>query len=117
MKEKARMEKNNDINGSNPQNVFRCPICDRKFRTAFRMKLHTEACHENVRKYRCNFNGCEYKSAWAKCMKTHINKIHGLTKIYKCNFEGCPKGFQDKKSLRIHIREHIGMGLDFIKRQ
>jgi uncharacterized Zn-finger protein len=121
-------------NKKNKTNPKICTICNKLYRTNYKLKLHMMT-HSNTFKHKCSFEGCE-KSFKSKlglqeheaarhtgkfnftcevCQKGfHVRsylighqRIHSNAKKFKCNT--CNISFKSKQSLIDHENRHLGI--------
>jgi hypothetical protein len=59
-----------------------------------------------LRKYKCVWNGCDFKTHRNKLLSDHMN-IHYEIRPYLCNDSKCGKTFFSQKCLKEHQKRHI----------
>ncbi|KAG1681493.1 Metal regulatory transcription factor 1 [Nymphon striatum] len=64
-----------------------------------------ETDEREVKRYRCEFDGCEKTYSTAGNLKTH-QKTHRGEFSFTCSQDGCGKAFLTSYSLKIHVRVH-----------
>ena len=78
---------------------FKCPSCDKIFKSRSVLCLHIDSIHEKKKPYHCT--KCDYRSSTKSLLKAHDNQVHEKNYMVKC--DKCGKGFPYKHSLEIHI--------------
>ena len=83
-----------------------CEICDKTFSTVQALKMHIEAVHQGLKKYKCIKCGKSFGHAGS--LKKHNETVHEGLKNYKCN--KCGKAFGDFGNFKRHNKIiHEGM--------
>ncbi|XP_054162077.1 zinc finger protein 84-like [Oppia nitens] len=73
--------------------------CTKVFATINYLKKHINVCHRD--KYKCDYDGCHYKTGDKQVYKTHkIN--HSLEKTFKCDYNGCKTFYKNLQHLQSH---------------
>ena len=78
---------------------FKCPSCDKIFKSRSVLCLHIDSIHEKKKPYHCT--KCDYRSSTKCQLKAHDNQVHEKNYTVKC--DKCYKGFFSKRNLEIHI--------------
>lgn len=81
--------------------TFKCPTCNREFRTARSLKIHMEI--HGDKRFQCD--KCAMKFVRSGQLKSHM-KVHTGERPYQC--EICSKQFSQTSVLRVHMRVHTG---------
>lgn len=67
--------------------------------------LNQETRKREIKRFRCNYEGCKRTYSTAGNLKTH-QKTHTGEYTFVCTQEGCGKAFLTSYSLKIHFRVH-----------
>ena len=67
------------------------------------LRMHVEAKHEGIIRFKCDQMNCSYGSYFIAGVKNHM-KIHSAKIRFSC--EECTKSFTQNKNLRRHIKGH-----------
>lgn len=123
-------------NKGNKANPKICTVCNKLFRTNYKLRVHMETHAENNAKYICTFENCskafkskiglkehsakhtgDYKFTCEVCEKKFLlrsyfvahQRIHskGGQKTFSCSL--CPKTFKSKQNLIDHENCHLGL--------
>lgn len=123
-------------NKGNKANPKICTVCNKLFRTNYKLRVHMETHAENNAKFVCGFDGCskafkskiglqehaakhtgDYKFTCEVCQKKFMlrsyfvahQRIHSNAKqkIFSCSL--CPKTFKSKQNLIDHENCHLGL--------
>lgn len=80
-----------------------CPICDRKFDTTQQKFDYHLKTHESVKKYKCDFEGCDKSFMQHHHLENHKTTHTGIRKFlcFKCG-----KDFRQDCNLKAHLRTH-----------
>lgn len=122
------------LNKGNKANPKICSICNKLFRTNYKLRIHMETHSENNAKFICNSEGCtktfkskiglqehaakhtgEFNFTCNICHKQFLlrsyfmshQRIHSDQKIFSCSI--CPKHFKSKQNLIDHENCHLGL--------
>jgi uncharacterized Zn-finger protein len=79
-----------------------CPICGALI---LNMTSHLRV-HDDVRPYKCEYEGCDKAFISNTKLKSHVNSVHLKQRSFRC--EICGKAFLEKNNLKNHLRVHIG---------
>lgn len=123
-------------NKRNKGNPKICTVCNKLFRTNYKLREHMQTHAENNAKYICDFESCskafrskiglkehvarhrgEFKFTCEICDKKFLlhsyflahKKIHSNVKTFSCTM--CPKTFKSKQNLLNHENYHYGLKL------
>lgn len=123
-------------NKGNKANPKICTVCNKLFRTNYKLRVHMETHAENNAKFVCNFDRCNkafkskiglqehaakhtgnYNFTCEECQKKFLlrsyfvahKRIHSNTnqKTYSCSL--CPKTFKSKQNQKDHENCHLGL--------
>ncbi len=87
---------------------FKCNSCEKSFVRKTHLKKHIDACHLEIKNFKCDFPGCEYKANRSSHVKIH-NRIHTGEKPYTCSIASCSKTFAFYSNWREHEQiYHLG---------
>ena len=79
---------------------LKCNKCNTSFKTLFDLKTHKSRAHPKFKRFKCDFNGCDYKSEESYVLKRHMSRVHRLKDDLKCN--ECNTSFKTPFDLRTH---------------
>lgn len=123
-------------NKRNKGNPKICTVCNKLFRTNYKLREHMQTHAENNAKYLCEFEGCnkafrsriglkehearhrgEFNFSCSTCDKKFLlhsyllahQKIHSNVRAFSCSM--CSKSFKTKQSLINHENFHYGLKL------
>lgn len=80
--------------------------CKWSFPTAFKLKLHRDSAHRNLKLYACNLEACRGKNvvfSTAHNLNQHL-KRHARPHNFNCSVQGCTEAFQTRKALAGHLK-------------
>ncbi|XP_054161814.1 zinc finger protein ZFP2-like [Oppia nitens] len=78
--------------------------CSKVFATMKYLKKHISVCHRET--YKCQYNGCHYKTGDKQVYKTHKLK-HSNKKSVNCDYNDCNAVFNTQLKLKSHkLRKH-----------
>ena len=113
---------------NNCLNRFKCPTCDKRFKTKPHLKRHIDSIHLKLKPHKCDLCNesfsekenlqrhadgvhlklkphkcpeCEQSFSLKRTLQRHINATHLKLKPYKC--PECEQSFSQKENLQIHI--------------
>ena len=88
-----------EISHGNSEHIFKCEVCDMKFKMRIYLKRHLRTKHYKSKTYACKI--CNKIFPQKVCLTNHWNRMHeNGGKLYKCDF--CDEMFK-KESLMKHI--------------
>ena len=76
---------------SNKGEIFKCDVCDKKYKTSGALNLHFTSLHSG-NTFKCDI--CPSRFTQKGYLKTHIESIHNGN-TFKCDI--CPSSFTQKK--------------------
>ncbi|XP_053693586.1 zinc finger protein 420-like [Sabethes cyaneus] len=85
------------------QTEFPCEACGKVFRTAPRLKAHSEV-HSGLRKHVCTDCGASFRNKGV--LKRHRRAVHASEFPFDCKH--CSKKFPTQEQLNAHTRVHTG---------
>lgn len=83
---------------------FNCVYCARSFRRKWDCKMHVEAVHMKIKRYRCPRGSCGRMFAHRGTLTKHIRAIHDRHRPFKCDVPCCFFEFTERGNLNKHIR-------------
>ena len=109
-----------DLNSVSPfqkkliQNYFQCELCDYCAGHREHLNDHKLTVHSDVRKFKCDSPGCNYKTNYARVFKNHV-LIHEKDPQKKypvvCRFPGCDYRRRSRGELKAHEQVHEESGI------
>ena len=89
---------------------FPCNQCD--FITNIKSSLKRHASGKHIEetmheRYKCDYEGCTYKTLYKWDLRTHIETKHEGIVRFRCEFMNCTYRTNDRKSLKEHTMRHI----------
>ena len=85
---------------------FVCKKCkpNSSFGRAWDLKVHDESKHLNLKRYKCEYQGCKHSCSVPSNLTKHIKNVHLKIKPHKCqNYPNCDAAFAYKRDLQFHI--------------
>lgn len=83
------------------ERTFKCPLCDKLFKTNDLRYSHIKYTHNNERKFRCSH--CDKYFQTGSVLKKHI-RTHTGERPFECVL--CGKAFQQRSTLKTHMHVH-----------
>ncbi|XP_044736042.1 gastrula zinc finger protein XlCGF67.1-like [Chrysoperla carnea] len=81
--------------------TYKCPICEKLFKTNDLRNSHIKYTHNNERHFKCT--ECSKSFQTRSVLKKHI-RTHTGERPYEC--ELCGKAFQQRSTLKTHMKVH-----------
>ncbi|XP_074661878.1 uncharacterized protein LOC141914555 [Tubulanus polymorphus] len=87
---------------------YACGIdsCGKSFKSTKLLRLHQDDIHKLLpRKFKCNFDGCDYIFFKSSHLIRH-RATHTGERKYACDWSNCGKAFRHADNLKVHYRQH-----------
>ncbi|XP_046385681.1 zinc finger protein 721-like [Ischnura elegans] len=84
---------------------WKCPRCDKVFKSHSQLHRHEARSHLNMRPYPCSICGNRFDRL--SQLQYHERRIHAGEKPHRCMI--CSKGFFKRSDLRTHVNIHLGI--------
>ena len=93
-------------NRSTDGSLFKCEVCDKKFRSTAFLKRHASIHSEMRDTFHCPFEFCPRWFYFKSNLSQHIRSFHEGKK-YLCSQSGCQSKFTSKQKLLDHLKSHF----------
>uniref|UniRef100_A0A8D8W1V0 Zinc finger protein ZXDC n=1 Tax=Cacopsylla melanoneura TaxID=428564 RepID=A0A8D8W1V0_9HEMI len=90
---------------NDPEDLI-CKVCHKQFRAPCRLKEHYSSVHDNIRKFKCTYEGCKWTFSANSKLTRHIQNTHLNIRKFECLVPDCGKTYLRSEHLQEHVRTH-----------